>query len=156
MVNLDGKLAGILISPRAGEPMISVPQVLAIAGHGLEGDRYATGNGSFNKGRQGDRQVTLINKRFFRNSHFWTELSRRNLVIDEVELMRLINKEFRIGPALFRGLKYCEPCTRPSTLAGVVTSFREDFFDRGGLIAEILEGGVIKVNDDVVPPPRGY
>jgi hypothetical protein len=59
-------------------------------------------------------------------------------------------------PSWRRGVKYCDPCTRPSKLSGKTKSFKERFFDRGGLIAEIIEGGVITVGDQLIPPPKGY
>lgn len=73
-----------------------------------------------------------------------------------VELMWLVGREFRIGDARFRGVKYCDPCKRPGKLSGNVNSFQEKFFDCGGLVAEVLEGGVIRVGDSIVPPPKGY
>jgi MOSC domain-containing protein YiiM len=57
---------------------------------------------------------------------------------------------------IFRGVKYCDPCTRPNKLAGVDTSFRDAFFDRGGLVAEILQDGTIRVGDIVIPPKKSY
>ena len=71
--------------------------------------------------------------------------------------MRLIGQEFLIGAtARFRGGKYCDPCSRPSQLARKEQSFEEVFFDRGGLVAEILESGIIRVGDTVFPPIKGY
>jgi MOSC domain-containing protein YiiM len=130
--------------------------VEAIVGQGLKGDRYSTGEGSFNKGKQGKRQVTLMNSIFFAESGFEFKDSRRNLFVEGVELMWLIGREFQIGTARFRGVKYCDPCTRPSKLAGKSTSFKEAFFDRGGLLAEVLEDGIIKVGDPLILPPKEY
>ena len=136
--------------------MQQVQEVKAIVGQGLEGDRYATGEGSFNKGKLGNRQVTLMNAIFFKESGFEFEDSRRNIFVEGVELMWLIGKEFQIGTARFRGVKYCDPCTRPSTLSGKSISFKEMFFDRGGLIAEVIEGGDIKTGNQLIPPSKGY
>ena len=140
----------------AGQPLQVVQEVEAIAGAGLKGDRYCTGEGSWNKGRAGKRQVTLINGLFFEGSGFDYVDSRRNIVTAGVELMWLIGQEFQIGAARFRGLKYCDPCNRPSRLAGRDKSFQEAFFDRSGLVAEVVEGGLIKVGDAIIPPPKGY
>ena len=150
------KVVAICISPQAGVKMREVPEVVAIAGAGLEGDRYCTGEGSFNRGNVGKRQVTLINSIFFEDNEFDYVDSRRNIVTSDVELMWLIGKEFKVGEAKFRGVKYCDPCIRPSKLSGKQRSFKHVFFDRGGLIAEILEGGVIKVDDPIITPPKGY
>ena len=153
---MNGIVKAICIGPVAGGPMQVVTEVEAIAGQGLKGDRYTTGQGSFNKGKQGVRQVTLMNTIFFERSGFEFKDSRRNLFVEGVELMWLIGREFQIGTACFRGVKYCDPCTRPSKLSDKQKSFKETFFDRGGLNAEIIEGGVIKTGDQVIPPPKGY
>src|SRR3989338_2856185 len=151
----EPKVIAIYVCPQAGEPMVCVESIEAIAGQGLKGDRYSTGEGSFNKGSAGKRQVTLINSIFFPDSGFDYSESRRNIVTEGIELMWLIGKEFRIGNVLMRALKYCDPCERPSNLAGKKgKSFREAFFDRGGIVAEILESGVIKVGDTIIPPPK--
>lgn len=149
-------VVAICICPVAGEPMQIVQEVEAIAGFGLKGDRYSTGNGSFNRGSQGNRQVTLINGIFFKGTDFNFVDSRRNIVTMGVELMWLIGREFQIGNAHFRGLKYCDPCNRPSKLSGKNKSFKEEFFDRGGIIAEVIESGTIRLGDPIIPPPKGY
>lgn len=146
----------LFICPTKRQPMQDVKAVGAIAGRGLEGDRYADGNGSYNQGKPGNRQVTLINALFFNRSGFEYIESRRNIVTGGVELNWLIGKEFKIGEATFRGFKYCEPCGVPSNLCKKSISFQEAFFDRGGIIAEILEGGIIRVGDAIVPPPKKY
>ncbi len=152
----QGRVVAICLSPAAGAPMQQVEEVEAVAGQGLKGDRYATGEGSFNKGKQGNRQVTLINAQFFPESGFDYIDSRRNLIVSGVELMWLIGREFVIGNARIRGVKYCDPCLRPSKLSGKERSFKESFWDRGGLIAEVIEGGIIRTGDSVIPPEKGY
>lgn len=153
---MNGHVVAIYICPTAGGEMQSVQEVDALAGQGLKGDRYAAGEGSFNRGKQGNRQVTLINGIFFEESGFDFADTRRNIVTLGVELMWLIGREFTIGEARFRGVKYCDPCDRPSRLTGKKTSFKNTFLDRGGLVAEVVTDGVIKVGDSVIPPPKGY
>jgi hypothetical protein len=156
----NGTVVAICISSLAGADMQSIQEVEAIAGQGLRGDRYSIGEGSFNKGAQGRRQVTIINWIFFEGSGFDYIDSRRNIVTVGVELMWLIGREFQVGGAKLRGVKYCDPCTRPNKLGKEklkdAMPFKDVFHDRGGLIAEVLEGGIIKVGDSVVPPPKGY
>lgn len=149
------KVVAIFISPVAGEAMQQIEEVEAIAGRGLEGDRYAKGEGSFGQ-VLGKRQVTLINSLFFPGSGFDYIDCRRNIITEGVELMWLIGREFQIGAAKMRGVKYCDPCLRPSKLSNKKESFKEAFFDRGGLLAEIIEGGLIKAGDSIIPPPKGY
>lgn len=151
-----GTVTAIFVAPTAGSAMEQREKVLAIAGAGLQGDRYCTGEGSFNKDTVGKRQVTLINGVFFEGTGFEYSDTRRNIVTDGVELMWLIGREFKIGEALFRGVKYCDPCQRPSNLAGKKESFRDAFHDRGGLVAEIIQGGIIREGDEIIPPPKAY
>ncbi len=152
----DGIVLAICIAPASGAPMESVPEAMALAGLGLAGDRYADGAGSWNKGRAGKGQVTLINGAFFPGSGFEYVESRRNIVTLGVELMGLIGKEFAVGGARLLGVRYCDPCERPSALSANTRSFKEAFHDRGGLVADILDGGLIRLGDPVVPPPKKY
>jgi len=152
---VSGSVVAICIGPTAKGPMKSVEAVRAIAGAGLEGDRYCAGVGSFSKGTPGRRQVTLMNALFFPGSGFEYVDTRRNLFTRGIELMDLIGKEFKVDEATLKGLKYCDPCDRPSKLSGH-GNFREKFYDRGGLVAEILEGGMIRINGQVIPPPKNY
>jgi MOSC domain-containing protein YiiM len=154
--SMNGKVIAIFISPVAGEPMQQVEQVRAITGEGLEGDRYCYARGTFSKLVKGNRQIALIGARSFTDSGFEFAESRRNIVTEDVELMWLIGREFTIGNVRMKGLKYCDPCNRPSKLSGKEKSFKEAFFDRGGLIAEILDGGLIKTGDSVIPPSKNY
>ena len=153
----NGSVVAIYISPIAGEKMQKIMQAEALAGQGLKGDRYAVGEGSFNqKSGIGNRQLTLMNSLFFRRSSFSYEESRRNIFTEDVELMWLIGREFKVGEATVRGIKYCDPCMRPSKLNRRAASFAEEFEDCGGLVAEILTGGLVRVGDLVIPPPKGY
>ena len=152
---MNGKVVAICVAPNAGSVMETRKKVRAIVGKGLEGDRYFRGTGSFNKG-QGRHQVTLINSRFFSGSGFSHLESRRNIVTSDVELYWLIGREFQIGNATFRGVKYCEPCERPSKLAGKKESFKKIFEDCGGITAEVIKGGEVWIGCEIIPPPKEY
>lgn len=120
---VNGNVVAICISPVAGGKMEEVEVVEAIAGDGLAGDRYSTGEGSFNRNQRGRRQVTLINSIFFKDSGFEYTESRRNIVTHGLELMWLIGREFQVGNARLVGRHYCDPCLRPSKLAGKKQKF---------------------------------
>ena len=124
----------------------------AIPGVGLDGDRYALKQGTFFK-PQPDFELTLIEaeaveaaKREYQ-VELATGAARRNVVTRDVPLNHLVGKEFRIGDVRVRGIRLCEPCDHLQRLTGlpVIKSLRH----RGGLRAQILTGGLIRVGDRV-------
>ncbi|HYF10442.1 MAG TPA: hypothetical protein VD967_02445 [Candidatus Paceibacterota bacterium] len=141
--------------------MQEVSEVHAIAGQGLEGDRYCSGEGSFNKGVTGRRQVTIMDVRFFASTSFAFIQSRRNIFTEGIEIYDFLRRDkdevFRIGEAVMRGVRYCDPCNRPSKLVGMPNrSFRAEFWEHGGIVAEVIGGGIIKVGDPVIGPHKDY
>jgi MOSC domain-containing protein YiiM len=145
----------ILIASSPSAAMASVDRTRAIPGRGLEGDRYANGNGTFSvHPRKPDSELTLIQKEhidhFASTSGvaFTTRDARRNLVTVGVDLNALVGREFRIGEVRIRGVRLCEPCnylakqTSPEVLRGLV--------HKGGLRAQIISDGVIFVGDPLV------
>ena len=155
---LDGKthiparLLGIYVAAKAAEMPRSVERVRALAGRGLEGDRYAAGIGTFSE-RLGKRDVTLIESEaleaYTRESgqKLSAAEARRNLLTQGVRLNDLVGREFQVGTVRLRGLRLSEPCThlmrltRPGTLRGLV--------HRGGLVAEVLCDGELAVGDKI-------
>ncbi len=61
----------------------------------------------------------------------------------------LVGTQFRVGAVVLRGIRLCEPCEHLESLtrAGVRTAL----VHRGGLRAEILEGGEIRIGDRIEP-----
>ena len=146
----NGSVLCIYIADDAGEPMRMVDEVMAITGAGLLGDRYEKTQGSFNREHPGSRQVSLIDG-IIEGSGFTYPETRRNIATVNVDLMSLIGKEFRIGDAVMRGVAPCDPCDRPSKLAGKDINFKKAFRERGGIIAEVLTDGIIKQCSLIVP-----
>jgi hypothetical protein len=149
------KVLQIFIAPTSGAPMQSVDLVYAIAGLGLSGDRYAaSGGGSFNRGKPGLRQFSLIANESFEGTGILPIQSRRNLLIEGYETPRLIGRYFRIGGALLRGMKYCYVCNRPSELSGNWgrdnLGFKKLFWERGGILVNVMEDGSISAGDPLI------
>lgn len=134
--------------------MIAVGSVQAVAGQGLQGDRYFSGSGTFSGDPGSGRDVTLIEheaiealKRDY-GLELDAGLTRRNLITRGVALNHFVERRFRVGEAVLRGTRLCDPCahlerlSRPGTLRGLI--------HRGGLRAEIVTGGVIRAGDPIV------
>lgn len=150
---MPGKVTNIFITAKAGEPMQPVQSVTAVASKGLQGDRkFRDGKGG--KKDAADREVTLIESEAVdavnRDYPLRIEAieTRRNILTQGVALNHLVNKEFTVGKARLRGLRLCEPCGHLEDLTrkGVMRAL----LHRGGLRAEVLDGGEIKVGDAVV------
>ncbi len=152
----EGRIVDLFVAPAAGAPMEHRDEVEALAGVGLAGDRYATTSGTYSGFRLSDEQraVTLIESEVVAavRAEHGIELTpretRRNLVTVGVALNPLVGREFRVGPVRLRGFDLAEPCTylEGHTRRGV----RAALVHRGGLRAEILDGGPIRVGDAVV------
>ena len=59
---MAGKVVGLFTTPGEGRPMVAHERVTAIAGRGLDGDRYALGTGFYSARPLpgGARELTLI------------------------------------------------------------------------------------------------
>jgi MOSC domain-containing protein YiiM len=148
-----GKVVSINIAPGAAEPMVALDEVRAFAGRGLEGDRYANGEGTYSKTPGTGREVTLIELESVRAlaNEYGVELApsdaRRNIVTEGVPLNHLVGREFRVGDATLRGMRLCEPCSHMEKLTK--KGAMRGLIHRGGLRAEIVTGGTIRVGDGV-------
>ena len=136
----------------AKEPLVSVSEAHAVPGRGLEGDRYFNRTGSFWKPLP-DYELTLIEIEAIEDFklNFQIDLEpgdgRRNIVTRGVSLNDLVGREFQVGEVTLRGLRLCEPCSHLARLShrAVVRGLRH----RGGLRAQILTDGKIRVGDAV-------
>ena len=137
--------------------MQSCTSVQAFAGRGLEGDRYASGQGSYsNLPRPGARHVSLIAREAMEASNeelvrrglipFEPWETRRNIMVEGVDVYALLGHEFRIGTVRLRGSEPTRPCRIPSVVVGK-TGLAEAYHGRGGIRAEVLSDGVISVGD---------
>ncbi|MBN8710450.1 MAG: hypothetical protein BGO12_01640 [Verrucomicrobia bacterium 61-8] len=133
--------------PAGENPILSVPRVECVAGRGIVGDRYFDYKPDF-KG-----QIT-----FFESENLvrmWEELAipldrrdpaatRRNVIVEGLNLSALIGQEFEIQGVRFLGTEECKPCY---WMNGAIHSEAEEWMKgRGGLRAKILSDGMMEVN----------
>jgi MOSC domain-containing protein YiiM len=147
-----GFVEAIHIASTAAEPTRSVESVQAVAGVGLEGDRYAAGLGHYADDRV-SRDLTLIEAEVIENlaQEAGIELAagetRRNLTTRGVELNDLVGRRFWVGEVLCEGTRLCEPCQYLADLTG--KPLLRSLVHSGGLRADIVRGGVITRGDRV-------
>ena len=150
---MDGTVDAIHVAPEASEPVESRESVEAVAGKGLRGDRYFDAAGTFSGAEAGGNELTLVEHEAVaaieREAGIELEPGehRRNLTTTGVALNHLVGERFRVGEVVCRGVRLCEPCDHLESLTadGVVAALTH----RGGLRADIEEGGEIRVGDTV-------
>ncbi|HEY7633790.1 MAG TPA: MOSC domain-containing protein [Thermoleophilaceae bacterium] len=151
----EGRVEAIYIGPVEAGPLGEVPEVEAIAGHGLVGDRQYRENPPPDE--ESGRDITLIEVEALQalKAEHGIELgpgeSRRQVHTSGIRLNPLVGKRFLVGEVECIGVELCEPCnhlqslTPPGVLRGLV--------HRGGLRADILSGGTIRPGDPVREVP---
>ena len=144
----DGLVERITVRPERRVNVSEVNSVEAVAGLGLQGDRY--------KGRGGVRQVTLIQSEHLSAvaSMLGVEsidfnLTRRNILVSGINLLSLKDKDFQLGEAILRYSGECHPCSRMEEAfgAGAYNAMR----GHGGITAKVIQGGRITVGDRLTP-----
>lgn len=130
--------------PPGENPTLEVDEVECVAGRGLKGDRFF----DFKDNYKG--QITFFAWEVFVAMCDELKLSgkspgesRRNLIVEGVDLNALIGREFEVQGVRFRGMAECAPChwmNRAFALGA------EKFLQgRGGLRAQILTDGRLRV-----------
>ena len=145
---VDGLVEQLWLAGSAGQPGRLLDAVAVTPGEGLEGDRYPAGRGTFVSPRPGSA-LTLIEAEVCESFDppLQADEHRRNVVTRGIELNGLVGCEFAIGRVRCIGVRLCEPCatleryTRRLILRPLV--------HRGGLRADILDRGEIRVGDPI-------
>lgn len=152
-----GRVEEVHLAPARGAPRVRVERVRAVAGRGLDGDRYCGVQRSLAAAHTIERQVTLVEGEAVdavRALHpgFCGGDTRRNVVTRGVRLNDLVGRTFRIGGVVLRGVERCDPCTRLARFTW--PAITRELRGRGGLRAEVLTGGEIRAGDPVTVGER--
>jgi MOSC domain-containing protein YiiM len=152
---MNGTIESIWITSRAREPMVAVPVALAVPGVGLEGDRYAARLGHYSDDRRVSRDLTLVEAEVLEDlerAHgieLTPQEARRNVATRRIRLNDLVGSRFRVGAVLCEGTCLCEPCQYLVDLTG--KAVLRPLAPRGGLRADILSAGEIRIGDMLTP-----
>lgn len=146
---LSGTVESIAIAADAEAPMHIVVSARALAGHGLEGDRYARNAGTFSSraARRPGFDLTLIAAEVVeeltaRDARLDLASTRRNILTRGIDVNALVGREFSVGEVRCRGLRLAEPCAHLERIAG--PGLLRPLIHRGGLRADVLSGGAIE------------
>jgi hypothetical protein len=150
-----GRVELLAVAAEACAPMAARGRVTARAGRGLEGDRYFGGRGTFSDPHGVGHDLTLIEAEALEAlaaggaAELAPEAARRNVVTRGIDLEALIGRRFRIGGAECIGRRRCEPCSHLERLT--TTGVLRGLVHRGGLRADVVADGEIRVGDTVAP-----
>jgi MOSC domain-containing protein YiiM len=125
-----------------------VDSASALAGKGLQGDRHFHGEGA-----KPGQALTLIEAEVLEDVGLTGAQSRRQVVVRGVPLNDLVGRRFRVGEVECLGVELCEPCLhlQQMTRPGII----KELVHRGGLNADILNDGRIRVGDPVIVQSAG-
>jgi MOSC domain-containing protein YiiM len=149
---MAGSVEHIFIAPVSGELPHPVSEVRAHAGRGLEGDRNLTPP---DRWIESGCAITFIESEVIEDVVAEHDIdvadgrSRRQVVTRGIRLNELVGHEFTAGEIRCRGVELCEPCLHlENELLGVPGTIKA-LVHRGGLRADILEGGTLRVGDPI-------
>lgn len=154
-VSWTGVVHTLNVVPRSFLPMRIVTRLDMIAGHGIEGDRYANGAGFYSDRPEEGRQVTLFEMETLdalRRDHKITlqpSDHRRNITTVGVPLNHLVGRRFRVGTVLLEGTRLSTPCRHIEQITG--KEIFNPLLNRSGLHAKIILGGPVFAGDAVTP-----
>ncbi|GLV59009.1 molybdenum cofactor sulfurase [Dictyobacter sp. S3.2.2.5] len=149
----DGEVVALYIAPAADEPMQEVDNARLVADQGIVGDRYFAKTGTHSGPDEQSYEITLIESEAIESVQTESKITvtaadmRRNVVTKGFALSHLVDKEFRIGDTVLRGIALCEPC--PHLMEKTGHKVAVGFIHRGGLGAKIISGGLINVGDSI-------
>jgi MOSC domain-containing protein YiiM len=146
---MSGVVEQIAISPKPHQLPEPVDRIEVVAGQGPRGDRKFAPRPMKRKGKD----LTLIEAEALESLRADTGIelshqeSRRNVLTRGVRLNELVGRRFRVGEVECEGVVLNEPC---SHLEGLTYPGVQDGLEnRGGLRANVLRGGTIRVGDEV-------
>ncbi len=151
-----GTIEAIVVAPEAEASMVEIDRAVARADRGLEGDRYFNQRGTFSNAHGRGHDLTLIEAEVLDSltlpaGRLAPAEARRNLVTRGVDLNALVGKHFRVGRVECFGQRLCEPCAhleRLTAAAGKTGTLRA-LIHKGGLRADVLSDGEIRVGDEI-------
>ena len=133
--------------PHKGSPVEEVDELQLTVENGMLGDHYS--------GISRKRQVTLMQDDFLmqvsQRMGFKVDMTmtRRNILIQGINLTDLIGKRFRIGTAVLEGTGPCKPCKQMDKTIG--PGGWKAMEGLAGITARVIEGGQVKPGDNLEP-----
>ena len=144
-----GRVVAIYIGAEPQGPVRRVDEVNAVAGRGLEGDRYFRPA----EGGTPDQEITLIESEAIEAAAEESSVDiepadvRRNVLTAGVRLDELVGKTFALGDVEVEAIEPNPPCSHLQKLAG--KPLLKPLARRGGVRGRNVKGGVLRAGDPV-------
>jgi len=143
----SGRISWIGRRPAKRMPLEPCPSAQLDPEEGLVGDHYS--------GKSGKRQLTLIQKEHLdavgkmlhRAAAVSPQEARRNVVVEGINLLALVDSQVEVGEAIIAITGYCHPCSRMEENLG--PGGYNAMRGHGGLTARVLKAGRIEVGSPV-------
>jgi len=141
-------VTNICLATESGGKMQEVQSINVLANQGIVNDRY------FKEKNDKDIQITLIESE---NVEYYNQLSgtsflpidfRRNIITKGINLNELVGKEIIVGQVKMKVHRLCDPCRYLQEYLKQKNLVKK-LLNRGGLRCEILNNGVIKIDDNI-------
>jgi MOSC domain-containing protein YiiM len=114
--------------------------MVAITGIGIKGDIHAI--------RESTRQVLLLESETLERFGLMPGILKENITTAGISLASLARKQrLRVGSALLEITQPCMPCNR---LNEIRPGLQESIRGHRGMLARIVQGGTMRVGDQVV------
>ena len=144
----SGRVEWIGIRPERRVPVEAVDSIDVSEKKGILGDHYS--------GQSGNRHVTLIQAEHLPVVAALTgrdvldpALVRRNIVVSGLNLLALKDHKIQIGDVVLQITGQCHPCSKMETALG--PGGYNAMRGHGGMTAKVIQGGSLRVGDEVVP-----
>lgn len=148
---MNGKVEGIFIASEERGPIQSVDTVNAVAGRGLEGDRYFKAGDALNS--EPTEEITLFESEAIEKANAETDIAvepqdmRRNVMTSGLDLVALIGKRLRIGEVEVEAMEDNPPCRYLTELTG--KDLLKPLIRKGGVRGRIVTSGTISSGDTI-------
>lgn len=147
----ESRVVDIVIGPEERGPVVLVEEARAVAGAGLEGDRYFLRHAGGDHDPENEITVVAIEGIEAAGEEAGIELTpldlRRNVVTRGVDLDLPPGTLLRIGEAAIEVLASNPPCRYLQEMAG--KPLLKPMVGRGGIRGRIVRSGTIRVGDPV-------
>lgn len=149
---MDSRVDALYVASTEGKPMATRRTVQMVPG-GVENDRYYTERGYYSP--LDVCEVTFMSREAIETvrAEYGIDVAdgehRRNVVTTGVDLRELLESRFRVGGAVLEGTRPRPPCAHVEHVAEKEGLARALTGGRGGICADVVDGGEVSVGDDI-------